>query len=119
MGGVDAEEHDVDTGRGDHVGGDWLMAAKYAYCPFGHPRPLWMEACPACSTDKGQTGTIKAPKPEGRYGSRANEPTNVTPVTESSGGANVTRRGGGSGKGQPRLHKTNAERQAAYRQRSQ
>ena len=82
------------------------MPAKYAYCRYGHPRPLYMEACPVCAP-------TNVTKPL---------PTTVTPdrgVTKSSPVTNVTGRGFGTGAGRKRHHATNAERQAAHRERSQ
>lgn len=83
--------------------GAGLMPAKYTYCPFGHPRPLYMEKCPVCID-----APKKAPRPEGRYGSRTDE--NVTVTKSSHGGARTD-------SGRKRQHQTNAERQAAYRER--
>ena len=92
-----------------------LMGAKYAYCGFGHPRPVYMEACPTC-----------APVTE----SVTKRPKNVTPVTKreqtfsqavdvsdvkaaaNEGGLVMLKQ-----RGRPRKHQTNAERQAAYRGR--
>ncbi len=99
------------------------MPAKYAYCEYGHPRPLYMEACPSCVTK-----------------SVTKRPNNVTPVTKlappPSDGAEavlaagsmpntVSHRGSSASspgvgvprRGRPRKHETNAERQAAYRER--
>ena len=95
------------------------MGAKYAYCPFGHPRPLYMEKCPTCDE-----APKKGPRPEGRYGSRTEAPLrnqdveNVTASTNVTPPTNVTPRGFGTGAGRGRVHKTNAKRQAAHRERS-
>ena len=90
------------------------MPAKYAYCGFGHPRPLWMEACPTCSpVTKSVT----------------KRPNNVTPVTKRTFTQAVdtsdVKAAANEGdpvllkqRGRPRKHTSNAERQAAYRERS-
>ena len=79
-----------------------LMPAKYAYCGYGHPRPLWMEACPTCSERDRVTKSVTK--------SVTKPPTNVTPADVRKWKPVVQR-------GRPRKHQTDAERQAAYRGR--
>ncbi len=84
------------------------MGAKYVYCQFGHPRPQYMADCPTCGSAT-KSSPIAKKQLALRDGVTESEPERdgVTAIHCPSCRCE-----------KEKLHETNAERQAAYRERS-